>query len=633
MQRSRGPCASSGAGWVSRSRLPARHVFAGALAPAAALALVTALVSPRALAAQVPAPSASRLLELVEQRAVPDDRLRTGAGTAWLLGELVRQACAESSARQWLPQSCGMMPEQPQPLVELRRRLVMDVAHLARQTGSRSEPTQDTLRLVSALLDTAFEALDLSTLAENMARTTSLPPALAPVAPPAPPDPVALAARLLGRLLADGPDLDRPAEHYQGVIEVVLAESGRMAPGQPLSPIQAEATRRLVAEINASRALSRKLAASPTDPALMRELVLGMVRIIEGAMTLAHARPYQLPAAVFTAIEALLGGQLVEAARGFGSLGPPGASPPPEVLKAIELALDFLRAPDDDARRRVLRALLLELPPWTEPWLFDVNIGAMALGASDFRFAGDLTLGYNAGAWGLGAQGYLRQYGLTSTDDTFAGGGTVEAWYSGGGQGSWRWEARLVGGSRLYDTQTTRGPSDVTWLEQTSILAQASLLGGIRYQAPSFAAGAWLGGGGQYEWYDPLALDADTAISLSDHEDLQMQGSGRLRVQWEFWPAWLVARLRVNGAAFRLTRAQTTLVADPNGDITISAAEATRTQIEVSTRLFLDAEFARVLGFVPGLNGGLDYVRVAGGGVVEKKALPVVSAGVRRDVF
>jgi hypothetical protein len=674
-------------------------------------------------AAQVFTRSPSALLELVARRAVPDQTLRTGAGTGWLVGELVREACDESGGRAWLPQSCTIPATEPQPLIELRRRAVMDVVHLGRQAWARSGQAAEAaraLRLVSALLDTAFEALDFYRLAEQMARDsagdvaqaltnpcasrTSLepdawvawrldvarrasartaqllppPPGAAPSAPPdvppappptasdaaasvppgvapglvppvapAPPsqsvapvltaaDPVVLAGKLLQRLLADGPELSRPDSYYQQVLRTILTDAGRLQPGQPRSPVRAEAGRRLLVELRNGPELSRNVGQNPADTAAVRALVLSMVRVIDAAMTLVDDRPYSLPPEVTAALDALLNGQLSEAARLLASMAPPGSAPPPEVLKAIELTLDFLRAPDDDARQRVLRGLVLGLPPWTEPILFDLNVGTAVLASNDFRFAGDLTLGYNAGAWGVAAEGYLTEYDLTSStvvDETSTGGGSMEAWYAGGGDSAWRWEGRFVGGGHVYDTQTTRGPADVFLLDQTSILARGSLLAGLRYQTTGFAAGLWLGGGGQYEWYDPSAFGF-ASMTFNTNEELQAEGAGRLRLEWHVWPEWIAVRARVNATAFRLTRAQTTEVFNmATNATTTTTAEALSTQVEVSSRLFLDAEVATVFGFVPGINAGLDYVRLQSGSAVSEKALPVLSAGVRREVF
>jgi hypothetical protein len=49
--------------------------------------------------------SPSRLLEVVARRIAPDNRLYTGAGTAWIVGESVRQACDQNPVREWLPLS------------------------------------------------------------------------------------------------------------------------------------------------------------------------------------------------------------------------------------------------------------------------------------------------------------------------------------------------------------------------------------------------------------------------------------------------------------------------------------------------------------------------------------------------
>jgi hypothetical protein len=79
---------------------------------------------------------------------------------------------------------------------------------------------------------------------------------------------------------------------------------------------------------------------------------------------------------------------------------------------------------------------------------------------------------------------------------------------------------------------------------------------------------------------------------------------------------------------------QTTVVVNPaTGSVTVSVVEGLATQLEVSSRTFLDADVASVLGFVPGINGGLDYVLLRNGGTVERTVLPVFGAGVRREAL
>jgi hypothetical protein len=113
-----------------------------------------------------------------------------------------------------------------------------------------------------------------------------------------------------------------------------------------------------------------------------------------------------------------------------------------------------------------------------------------------------------------------------------------------------------------------------------------------------------------------------------------MQGLGRFRLRWDIWPTWLTTRVRLDAATFRLTRAQTTVVVDPTtGTATTSVVERLATQLEVSSRIFLDADMASVFGFVPGIYEGLDYMLLRHGGTAETTLLPVFGAGVHREAL
>jgi hypothetical protein len=583
----------------------------------------------------------ARLVELAARRVAPDENLRTGAMTSWLMRDLITRVCDDTHGRQWLPTACASLAGTEQPLLEFRRRLVRDVTELARVLQSTPRPANadPTARLIAALIATAIESPDWHHLGERLkAASGSTFDCSAPTAPPLPAaaagDQVGAAAAILERLVSDGPDFGRKPEHYLRLVETELRASGVLAEGQALSAVETQAAQKLVAELGRGQALVAKITKQPDDPAALRELVVSMAETVNLGMTIASNRPFLLPPGLVGALDALLGGQLVQAAEALS--GAAGTGPlPAELRRAIGLGLDFLRAPDDEARKRLLASLILGLGPWTAAWIFDVNVGAVALGASDLRLAGDLTLGYNAQRWGVMGFGYAREYDLTSpvaVDETSEAGGRVEGWYAAELGERWRLEGRMTLGGFLYDTQTTQGPADVMFTDQTSIMARGSLLAGIRYQKSDFAAGLWLGGGGQYEWYDPLVVSQN--VTLTAHEDVQGEFDGRLRLQWEVLPNVIALRLRVDGSLFKLTRAQFAMVVDPStGTTRLSSAETSGTQVQISSRGFVDVTALRLFGFMPAVHGGLDYVSLQNGSVSTQKALPVFGAGIRRDVF
>jgi len=69
------------------------------------------------------------------------------------------------------------------------------------------------------------------------------------------------------------------------------------------------------------------------------------------------------------------------------------------------------------------------------------------------------------------------------------------------------------------------------------------------------------------------------------------------------------------------------------GDLSAQNTISSFTELEISNRLFLDAEFGRLMGFVPSIYGGVDYFKQSGDSGTISATIPVFGAGVRREVF
>jgi hypothetical protein len=442
-----------------------------------------------------------------------------------------------------------------------------------------------------------------------------------------------LASVLLRRLLLDGAAFESSRDHYLRVIENVL--------GEKLTDVRRAAAERLLTSLQSARALQERLARQAEADAL-RTLATQLADVVEAVLTLANDSAALVPPEVRALLLALADARLGDAAAAAVRMPVvAGLAPSTSALSdAASLGARLAVARDEDEARRILRAVLLGLGPWSEPLLFDINGDIPRLDSNDLNIIGDLTLGYNAQKWGVVGNGALHEYELTTTDiitDTSSRDGTVEGWLTFDAAPDWRVELRAVGRVALYDTtKINLRPGANVLADETSWMGRGALLGSVRYQPGTrFAAGLWAGLGAQYELYSRLdvgAADAQQASEL-DETTVSLLLNGRARVQYALVPNILAARLRVDFQRFGLTRDSQVVQFMAGTTPTVSAQAESATQTEVYTRVFLDADVAKVLGFVPSVNTGFDYFRLDATSGSRDTLVPVFGAGVRRDVF
>jgi hypothetical protein len=172
------------------------------------------------------------------------------------------------------------------------------------------------------------------------------------------------------------------------------------------------------------------------------------------------------------------------------------------------------------------------------------------------------------------------------------------------------------------------------FLSETSLLARARLLVGVRTAPTSaLAAGLWLGGGYEGEFYDQFnALQQDGTTTFDDRFATSALAEARLRSQYVLFGP-LVVRLRADALWHRISRAASSLVIGGGAAEFIDAPVEHADQLEVTSRVHLDLETSWLLGFVPSLAAGVDYflIHVPDGTVA--RPIPVVAAGVRRIAF
>ncbi len=605
--------------------------------------------------------------------------LQMGIGAGFLVSDVVGRVCGASDASHWLPHTCGPHSAE-NALISLRNALFFDVASMPRLAleGSDTEIDAGTelgLRVLEGLAGGLDVAGTLRTLtvsrAELQAATAacvaaaarfdaSLPEWKANVAalqkaqlsgkaelilpawkavlegavqPPSfhwvKPDvrSVRLAAEIALRVLGDEFELGRSELHYRGLILGALIDAGMLEMGAALDA-ELEASIELAAKQLVALNLAVRAAASGELGQL--ELLDAFFAAYEAIAVVAEAPP--IPGILVQLTRALVGGRLSAAATlAIEFAGLQGAraavkftAPSPELAADIEFGIRFLLARDDQMRLALLKGAILG--PWAEPFLFDANIGAIAVEGDDYRLAGDGLLGFNSGSWGIIGSGFASSYDLStdvSFDQTDRFGGDLEGWFVGNADGALRWELRATFGGALYDTNSFN-PELVTFRDETSLLLGGTLLGGIRLHQPTFALGLWLGGGGQFESYN--SLDAISSQAIADQDTLGTRYEARFRAAWHVIPSWLALRARINAELFGLTR-QTDTISFGQG-VTVDSELVTSTQLLVDARAYVDLEALHLAGFVPGLAIGGDYVDRNDGAFN-----PVVQVSIRAEVF
>jgi len=255
-----------------------------------------------------------------------------------------------------------------------------------------------------------------------------------------------------------------------------------------------------------------------------------------------------------------------------------------------------------------------DAPP-ESPYVIDLSGGVPKLTTNDLRFVGDATLGYQTGRFGVVGEGGLAYFDLGSggysTDNTHAH-GTLQGWYlTGTPASSWRLELRLRGGLDYYDATTISAPV-TNQLQQfndfDALVIRATASVGFRYHAADrFSLAVRGGGGGQYGTYDTTSVGAN-GILFNSPDTISERFEAHADLRWRFVPRYLAVRAVSDAAFFHLTSDALTFSAPTGGKATTTLTASTAFQAEVTGRLFLDLDVARVLGFVPALWAGFDYV-------------------------
>lgn len=171
---------------------------------------------------------------------------------------------------------------------------------------------------------------------------------------------------------------------------------------------------------------------------------------------------------------------------------------------------------------------------------------------------------------------------------------------------------------------------------------------GLRHQPrDTLALGLWLGLGLQAEGYESARLSESSQGSwrLGGGLSGSFSGVGSLRGRgyWAVVPDTVSVRGMVDTSIFHITHADGTLQlgtrAAPGGGTSVFLADDTlhtnrATQIDLTSRLFVDLDVLSFGGFVPGLHLGLDAFHVSATEQPSSTSVvPLAGVGLRREGF
>lgn len=560
---------------------------------------------------------------------------RPGPLGDYVISKLTQRVCETPAVSSALSATCS--PPAATDVRQLRARLIADAGHtiavqadaLSRQAGLTPESTE--ALLLGVVLRAVIDTPSVRGLAQHLLQ--SAPGALerdcklSGAAVGAYRDVRAAAVLIL--LLEQQAEQLTEADLKAYALRVLI-ETGQQAQNSVLSQVQQGALEALV------RGLARAKAAQARalDAASYAELAGSYAEVLAQALSLAKGQAVAAPVAAVTVTAALARGEVVEALTQASTtvLGVNAG----KVNDAIVFGMRVLRARTEAEAKEILTKATLGLGPWADRWVVGLNIGVPKLDFDNYKINGDAKLGYNGERFGVVAKGYLSAYDLGSNvlvSETFLGGGSADFWVTLNPTSNLKWELRGDVGAAVYDTSSTpfsSGGTDI-FSDENSVMLRGAALAGMRAEWPTAALGLWLGGGAEGETYDELTVDQAGDSRIKDTSDLHLMLTGRLRAQFPIVENVLGGRVRGDMLRHSITRDSVSL--DIGDRTTTPQAATSSVLLEASGRAFVDLSIAEFFGFVPAVEGGVDYFSLADSAGTVATTVPVLGVGIRRTEF
>jgi|GEM_PF-2861502 len=414
-----------------------------------------------------------------------------------------------------------------------------------------------------------------------------------------------------------------------------LADFELIAEGAALTGVRLRAIDKLAISLPKLQGLYAELATGARlTPLQLKTLIVHLTAFAEATIELTIDASLRIPKGTREGLLALSVGniRMTLAAVLDLSLALEGLNIPEEVRLAMDKALCATAASNS---KEALQCVVLGA--WGDGLLFDINAGSPVLGTDEISLVGDLMLGYQWDQWGLALSGAVNR-ALFEVDglaeNSIRAGGAFELWWATKKLSPLRWEARgnVQSYSYLFNIAEDLDTPNLA-SQGLSLTARGLLDGGLRIEPrANWAMGFWAGGGYQFEYFRTQAASADGTLTNEPGAGHTFIFNAKLRGQWELFPRWVVARMRVDGTRFIITRNSLKTVT-AGADLEPLDFNEKAVQLEMFSRLFFDLEALRLFGFVPSLSGGFDYSHRISPSYSDGTLIGVLNLGIRRIAF
>jgi hypothetical protein len=288
--------------------------------------------------------------------------------------------------------------------------------------------------------------------------------------------------------------------------------------------------------------------------------------------------------------------------------------------------------------------------PRKDGFILDLNGGVPRLSLGGVNVVGDLAVGYQAPLGGVALAVALDAYDHvegTAASDTRRLKINLDGWLTPGSK-TLRLELRPSLAIVDYATKAIDLGADRSIFQENSLMVRIHAILGLRYTPDDdHALGVWLTGGLQGEGYESgkISESSRSGWRLSGGLNASLSGVAALRVKsyWAILPGTISTRFLADASIFHITHADGSLELatrpTPGGGTTVFLANDAfhanqTTQVDLTSRLFVDIDRLGFLGFVPGLHLGLDlFVIEASGFSTTTSVVPLAGVGLRRENF
>jgi hypothetical protein len=263
----------------------------------------------------------------------------------------------------------------------------------------------------------------------------------------------------------------------------------------------------------------------------------------------------------------------------------------------------------------------------TSPYLLRLDAGVPRFSSGDRAIVGDATVGYSTPSLGTTLRGGLMQFeasDASSFSKIERGEGALDGRYSlGDPDAAVRLELRAAASvTQFKSTQTGVAQGQAFFRRDKSLIERATAFAGAHaHDGDALRGTLLLGASLQHERYSTI----DTSgADLFDHDSrlgvaFEVQAHGL----WRFAEPYASLRVDGFGRYFQLTKQVITVT--QSGAIAVAGGQFTT--LELDARALVTADFARLVGIVPGLFFGLEHLSIGSGDGSTSATVPFAGVG------